>query len=271
MTEQMANFFREMVDAAKAVEAQPELLAEIDRLRQANQEDGQRIAALEIKLQQRSQELEETNRKLREVESERDDAGFRLLEAEDRLVRIRDLLPVPVVELVAEPTPPQAAQEGSFTNPLPGTFPTQDQPDGTGTGTESEASASNFPTVQWDTPPQFPTEASTTASSEPVPDPAPTSEEAVRPTSVTLVRVTPEETAHSWATTAEDTASSPSTSEPTTASTPSAEPEVSASTEPKGIYEGKRYADIPEYIPEDKWVANGGTVEDYYWRPGMTA
>jgi hypothetical protein len=88
---------------------------------------------------------------------------------------------------------------------------------------------------------------------------------------VTLVRVTPEETAHSWATTVEDTASSPSTSEPTIASTPSAEPEVSASTEPKGIYHGKRYADIPEYIPEDKWVANGGTVEDYYWRPGMTA
>jgi hypothetical protein len=95
---------------------------------------------------------------------------------------------------------------------------------------------------------------------------------------VTLVRVTPEETAHSWATTVEDTASSPSTSEPTTASTPSAEPEVSASTaepEPKplskGIYHGKRYADIPEYIPEDKWIANGGTVEDYYWRPGMTA
>src|SRR6516225_1407422 len=158
MTEQMANFFREMVDAAKAVEAQPELIAEIERLKQANREDGERIAALEIKLQQRSQELEETNRKLKEVESERDDAGFRLLEAEDRLVRIRDLLPVPPVEppSVAEPTQPGAEAEAAER-------PTQDQPDGTGTGTESEASASSFPAVQWDTPPQFPTEAPSTA------------------------------------------------------------------------------------------------------------
>jgi hypothetical protein len=251
-----------MVDAAKAVEAQPELIAEIDRLKQANREDGERIAALEVKLQQRCQELDETNRKLKEVESERDDAGFRLLETENQLADIRSMAKVWFPDLVdkpqpvAEPTPPQAEDAEAER-------PTQDQPDGTGTGTESEASASSFPA-----PPQFPTEAPSTASSEPVPDQTPTSEEAVRPTAVTLVRVTPP---NSWATTAEDTASSPSTSEPTTASTPSAEPEVSASTEPKGIYEGKRYADIPEYIPEDKWIDNGGTVEDYYWRPGMSA
>src|SRR6516165_1165611 len=123
MTEQMANFFREMVDAAKAVEAQPELLSEIDRLKQASQEDGQRIAALEIKLQQRSQELEETNRKLKEVESERDDAGFRLLETENQLADIRsmakvwfpDLVDKPAPQPVAEPTPPQAEAEAEDT------------------------------------------------------------------------------------------------------------------------------------------------------------
>src|SRR6516162_3859616 len=125
MTEQMANFFREMVDAAKAVEAQPELIAEIDRLKQANREDGERIARLEQKLMERASEVYDLKRELEEVKSERDDAGFRLLEAEDRLVRIRDLLPVPAVEPVAEPTPPQAEEAER---------PTQDQPDGTGTG-----------------------------------------------------------------------------------------------------------------------------------------
>src|SRR6516162_11478518 len=111
MTEQMANFFREMVDAAKAVEAQPELLSEIERLKQANREDGERIARLEQKLMERASEVYDLKHELEEVKSERDDAGFRLLEAEDRLVRIRDLLPVPPVEPVAEPTLPQAEAE----------------------------------------------------------------------------------------------------------------------------------------------------------------
>ncbi len=38
-----------------------------------------------------------------------------------------------------------------------------------------------------------------------------------------------------------------------------------------GLFAGLRYYDYPSYVRHDDWINNGGTEEDYNWRPGKEA
>ena len=84
----VTNFAASLVEMAKATEALPALQAEISRLTANAIEDGERIARLEMKLMDRADEIATLTTKLRSVEAERDDAGFRHLEAEDKIAAL---------------------------------------------------------------------------------------------------------------------------------------------------------------------------------------
>lgn len=82
--ERVGSFVSDLVAMAKATERLPGLEAELQRMQTQAIEDGQRIARLERKLLDAKIHEEELNAKLRSVEAERDNAGFRELEATDR-------------------------------------------------------------------------------------------------------------------------------------------------------------------------------------------
>lgn len=137
MTEHGHNFIREIAEAYRALEQEQALLERIRELEARLQVDGQTIAHREERIHQLKGEVESLTHKLRSVEAERDDAGFRLLEAEDRVDAIKRALGVPEMvasavakreaavreELTATQTPPQVV-ELSSTQSQPQTPPT---------------------------------------------------------------------------------------------------------------------------------------------------
>ena len=84
-TDNMNNFAASLVEMAKAHEQMPHLKAKINELERDSITDGDHIASLQIKLIQKEDEITSLIQKLRSVEAERDDAGFRHLEAEDKI------------------------------------------------------------------------------------------------------------------------------------------------------------------------------------------
>jgi len=81
----VTNFAASLVEMAKAHERVPELERECAGLKAQHIDDGERIARLEMKLMDRAEELSTLTAKLRSVEAERDEVGFRHLESEDKI------------------------------------------------------------------------------------------------------------------------------------------------------------------------------------------
>ena len=72
-------------EAKRALDAEPQYLSRIRELERQLSLDGQTIAAREQRIHELKQSEETLTAKLRSVEAERDDAGFRLLEESDRV------------------------------------------------------------------------------------------------------------------------------------------------------------------------------------------
>src|SRR6266568_4709619 len=85
MTDQGHNFIREIAEAYRALEAEPELQHKVQDYEGRHVRDGETIARLETRIMELKNAQDELNAKLRSVEAERDDAGFRHLEAEDKV------------------------------------------------------------------------------------------------------------------------------------------------------------------------------------------
>src|SRR6266702_3554739 len=85
MTDQGHNFIREIAEAYRALEAEPELQHKVQDYEGRHVRDGGTIARLETRIMELKNAQDELNTKLRSVEAERDDAGFRHLEAEDKV------------------------------------------------------------------------------------------------------------------------------------------------------------------------------------------
>src|SRR5579871_6078084 len=81
----VSNFVADLVEMAEATRKLPEIQAALEEAQRKSVEDGERIARLEMKLIDAHNEADALRTKLRSVEAERDDAGFRLLEAEDKI------------------------------------------------------------------------------------------------------------------------------------------------------------------------------------------
>lgn len=92
MTNDINTFLNSMVEAKRALDAEPGYQRQIDELRSTTARQGDTIQRLELKLMDRSGQITELQTKVREVEAQRDDAGFRLLESEDRVSNLSTLL-----------------------------------------------------------------------------------------------------------------------------------------------------------------------------------
>jgi hypothetical protein len=95
MTEHGHNFIREIAEAYRALEAESGLHGQIELMAKERIRDGETIARLEMRVMELKTLLDDTQAIVRSVEAERDDAGFRLLESEDRLDAIRRAIGMP--------------------------------------------------------------------------------------------------------------------------------------------------------------------------------
>lgn len=78
-------FLQTMVEAKSAIDAIPALRSEVEHLRRQTHIQGETIANRELHIHNLKQNVTELTQKLRSVEAERDDAGFRALEEADRV------------------------------------------------------------------------------------------------------------------------------------------------------------------------------------------
>src|SRR5258705_1759920 len=194
MSPAVGNFVQDLVEMAKATETLPIVQHENETLKADLNRAQDTIAARETAIISYKQQIDDLQAKVRSLEVERDDASFRVLEAEDKASallyqaqtvretaeRMINLIQSPKPEPVAEPEPVQAPtgevlQPSSPFTPIIGgesvasqTEPTppdatQDQSESPPTptqpiGTQSEAAGSPiepFP-AQIDDPEPFP-------------------------------------------------------------------------------------------------------------------
>ncbi len=122
MSPHVANFVHDLVAMAKAMEENPVLQDQIEALKAQLGQAQDHNAGLEVNIISYKQQIDDLQAKVRSLEVERDDASFRVLEAEDKAATllyqaqtVRDTAqrminliqppkPEPVVEQVQTPT-----------------------------------------------------------------------------------------------------------------------------------------------------------------------
>jgi hypothetical protein len=292
MTEHGHNFIREIAEAYRALEMEPQYQSQIKDWERINKRDGDAIARLELRLMEMSQEHDALKAKLRSVEAERDEAGFRQLEAEDttnNLLTTLRSVQASVGSAIAAATASGKDQTvmmsvdemDGFAN-----YKAELQRKHEENIAKAEAVRLGIEAAEKQ---RQADEAARTASEAASQAPGtwtletmdlePKAEGSV-PADPTLVQ----EPVTSTTTTTEDVISSSESGEvsqslPTatvdttqsqTASSTTVEPTqsvASPASQPSGQYSGKRYYEWPYYVSLTGWLAQGGTEDDYNWRP----
>lgn len=95
----VSSLVSDLVEMAQATKRLPELERELEEAKRIMARDGDTIARLERKLQDRAGEIDNLKAQLRSAEVERDDAGFRQLEAEDKHNGLRDAIEAALVSM----------------------------------------------------------------------------------------------------------------------------------------------------------------------------
>lgn len=271
MTNEAMNFVRGIAEAYQALEREPELLDRIKRLEETAHRDGQTIAQREERIHQLKGEVEALTSKLREVEKERDDAGFRLLEAEDKTNGAVTLLQ-DMFENLGETLAALRAD-----------------------GKDQAVRISNEEWKDWEN-----LKAARDAEVERIRREA---EEAVRKQQEEEARIRAEVEAETQRRLAEannptsegaaflttiassETVVGQSEPNPTVPMEESQSQPVSSTSalhgepaalqdlpsQPQGKYFGKKYAEWPYYVSLATWLGEGGTREDYEWKPAQAA
>lgn len=251
MSPNVNSFVHDLVAMAKAMEEVPALESRIREMQEQLDKALSHNQGLEQNIQSYKTQIESLQTKNHDLEVARDDAEYRFLELDEKTYKI--LGDIEAINTLAQatremlkpklPEPPPAPQDQSEFHPTTVSTPQPDQsqpvPSQPVEQTPSVTSPIE-PNPNWAQPNPTPT-----AQPEGQREPLPTS----TPTNV-----------------GSETGSSPP------ASTESAESQTTASqsspdTRTPGRYAGKRYYDYPSYIPRADWVAEGGSQEDYDWRP----
>ncbi len=247
MTEHGHNFIREIAEAYRALEGEPALQQQVKDLQAANVIDGDTIARLETRIMQLKADQDETLAKLRSVEAERDEAGFRQLEAEDKvatLVRTFQTVHATVGQTVAHAT---------------------------GSGKDISVMISAAEQDEWEEHKAEQARRVRLAEQEA----QWAAEEAARPKPEAVVDFP---VAHTESPPVEGQSDTPPTQAPISAlsegsmeaSGGTGQSQESGAPAPEpihGKYFGKRYHDWNYYVPLASWLEGGGTEEDYNWRP----
>jgi hypothetical protein len=232
MTEHGHNFIREIAEAYRALEAEQGHLDTIARHEKQRVTDGETIARLEIRIMEMKAQQDETQAKLRSVEAERDEAGFRALEAEDRLDGIKRAIGMP--EAIAKAKAEGVAEATPKAEPKLATQTANMEQALTGQGWHEIAD-----------------------QTQPVPEVVKSIEDAGQSVADPIVGSTTTVSSEIAPILSAETTAAPTT-------TSLAEPKADGSLKP---YHNKRYHDHPYYVSLQGWLNGGGTEEDYNWRP----
>lgn len=252
MTGQGSNFIREIAEAYAALEREPGHIAEAKRLAEQHIRDGEHIAKLEMRGQDREARIAELEARIRSLEVERDDASFRELEAHDSLAALKRLVGAFSTDVGAalkamEPPAPEPKPE-EVQPPTPSQVPAeQEVVHAEGQSVAGEPVASDHTTDGSSS------QSASLPNAEPVAVTSSEGQSAPLPTAQEAVMVTGESAGTTGAMPTEN-ASPQSTTEPS-------QPIV------KGPYSGLRYVDYPAYVSRANWLAGGGTEADYDYRP----
>ena len=286
---QINSLVGDLVAMAQAMEKLPQVQAENDRLQQASIADGERIARLELRLQERNEEITSLHQRIAEVTKERDDFGFRHLEEVDKtnalLLAIRNATGSlgQAVNVVDPPKAKDILPPGyEWTDPKFADQANRDE-------AFPEAAYYQRKIGQVEEPPH-PFGNHGGGTSQPIPgngnaDPG-VGERVADPTSVQS-----ESTIHDHVSSHDverqesakpveavslegqsETLPMPSVASLSPADTSHSAEYIATQTDHAGVseplpYAGKRYYDEPGTISRERWLALGGTNESYDWRP----
>ena len=227
MSPAVGNFVQDLVEMAKATEQLPQALADNERLKAALDASSQQVQDRELAISRYKEEIESLQAKVRSLEVERDDASFRVMEAEDH----------------AHATLATARAIQEHLNGMIGQLdPPKPQPEPVHEAVKSIEEVQQEPVAPATEPVPVPTDRSGD-----VPNWAgPQGQSVADPTA---------------------TSSQPSMSHTASIAESGDTSPVHSDTPPPGRYSGKRYFDHPYYVSLAGWLAEGGTEEDYNWRP----
>lgn len=247
MSPHVGNFVQDLVEMAKAVETVPVLQNELNTIRLQLDEALRHNQGLEQNIVNYKQSIEDLTNKVRSLEVERDDASFRVLEAEDKAHNVLAMarsVAAAVGNMIFELDPPKPEPETPLATEAP-----QGSSESNPTG-EQQAGSQEAQPVNTTIP------SSETASS------AGSQDTALTTTSDGQSATDPTQQANQNAagTTTTNTAQ-------TGESTEAAHNLDAEGSKPLGPYFNKRYYDQPHYMPLHEWLAGDGTETDYHWRP----
>jgi hypothetical protein len=255
---QINSLVGDLVAMAQAMERLPQVEAELTTVRRELDDKAATIQRLELKLMERSNEINEHLARIRSLEVERDDAQFHALEADDRTQRALDFIKAtfgnagaliqaleppaaPKPEPTAAEVPVQAVQSASEPRPLIEN-PIEQMPE-----VASAPSGEPSTGVSADThnPPatEVPSTAPTSSPASEVAQPGEPDAFAASP----MPSVTNEATVQ----TATDGSQTSSMS----------------AEKPNGPYVGKRYSEVVasgQWPTREQWEAGGGTEENWF-------
>src|SRR5712664_4136290 len=255
--ESISGFLTSIAEAKRAFDAEPEYQQRIKDLEQDQRRLGETIASRELRIHELKNELDRQTQALRSAEVERDDAGFRALEEADKVQGLLTL----VRQYVGDGLKAISAVEGQESIVISSA---QDQlhrpfaPDTSSSGGEGMDPWSNKSTDQRVVDPTI---ASTPSSAEP--------QEVSNVSSAGSGLIEGQSDGPF-------VAQAQSQPESQTVGLDTAETEMSAvsSASPSErnrdratFFKGRRYFDVTYYVPLHQWLAEGGTREDYEWKP----
>ncbi|SRR6266849_818549 len=296
--ESISGFLNSIAEAKRAFDAEPEYQQRIRNLEDNHEEQLETIAKRELHILGLKQANEELMQKLRSVEAERDDAGFRALEADDKVQGLLTL----VHQFVGDGLKAISAVEGrelfvigkdehqgniasidlledanrelndelqrlqtdmrlaqeQLTRPF---APSVDTASSQGEGTDHW-----YNSLRQDREGQRavdPTIASTPSSIAP--------EEVTNASSVVSGSIESQEGqsdgpfAKTEDVTPVPNAASAGAESETSAVSNASPPE--RNRDRSTFYKGRKYYDVTYYVPLHQWLEGGGTREDYEWRP----
>lgn len=249
------SFVGDLVQMAQAMEQLPKVEAERDELKINLDRALDTVQSRELRIIDLNATIAELNNKVRSLEVERDDASFRVLEAEDREHNVLNTLRTvqialgQTVDALDPPKPePETEPQGSSV-----VDPTSSQ-----IGSSKDTLGDNsIPEVVHS-----------------ISEVQPQGQSVTTPTEPSSQIIGGENT--SSATGQSENPPTASTGQMETAAPLTPAPDTDAGLTTKetlsvdhglGPYFGKRYDAQPAYINFNDWLAGGGTEADYFWRP----
>lgn len=233
MSPNINSFVGDLVEMARAMEELPQVKAALLQMQNANLELSDAIAHREERIIELKTEIEAKASTIRSLEVARDDAELRFLEADDRTQRALGFVKTMFGSAggLIQALEPQVAQPEPVAETL----------------TEAHAV-----TEQEVRPFDGPSASEETSQSKPIDS---TSE---------VVMTGDPSNVDSWA-----SGRGQSEADPTLMPVDHTQAGVQEpiETKPSGRYSGKRYYDWPTYVSLTNWIAEGGTEEDWHWRP----